>query len=107
MNAKNPILITAVGFVLGPKRQDADSAKAAVTKAQDKLDQARQLLASNQAARESYKQDYSTVVRLGKAVPGDDDVRSLVVQLERAANRTHVDFQGIEVGTDTATAAPT
>jgi hypothetical protein len=31
-------------------------------------------------------------------VPGDDDVRSLLVQLEAAADRTGVDFQKIELG---------
>lgn len=105
---KNPILIVAVAFVLvgfafynfglKPKQKEASAAKAKVEEAQDKLDASRQLLASNQEARTSFRSAYSTVVRLGKAVPGDDDVRSLVVQLDRAANATRVDFQSIEVG---------
>ena len=36
--------------------------------------------------------NYATVVRLGKAVPADDDVRSLIVQLDSAAERSNVDF---------------
>jgi hypothetical protein len=112
---KNPLIFTAIGFVLvafgfynfvlGPKRKDADAAKAKVVEAQGKLDQARALLASNQAARDSYKRDYSTVVRLGKAVPEDDDVRSLVVQLDHVAKRTHVNFDSIAVD-ESAAAAP-
>lgn len=108
MNTKNPlfvgvivVLVAAAGFyklVLGPKRKDASDTKAQVTAAQDKLDQARLLLASNQQARQSYKADYASVVRLGKAVPGDDDVRSLVVQLDQAAKATRIDFQSIDVG---------
>jgi hypothetical protein len=115
VNVKNPLLITVVAFALAafgfyhfglsPKRKEADDTKAKVTEAQSKLDAARQLLASNQAARENYKSDYSTVVRLGKAVPGDDDVRSLVVQLDNAAKKTHVDFQSIQVGDATGAAA--
>ena len=37
-------------------------------------------------AQRRYKVNYATVARLGKAVPADDDVRSLVVQLEAAAD---------------------
>ena len=36
--------------------------------------------------------------RLGKAVPADDDVRSLLVQLDDAAKRSKVDFHSINVG---------
>jgi hypothetical protein len=118
VNTKNPLLFTVIGFVIAgflffnfglkPKRQEASDAKQKVAEAQDKLDAARALLASNQAARESYRADYATVVRLGKAVPGDDDVRSLVVQLDRAAKATRVDFQSIEVGgTNGAAVTPT
>ena len=109
MNTKNPILIAAIvtvvaaagfyKFGLALKRKEATAAKGKVEQAQARLDAARQLLTSNEQARQTYRKDYSTVVRLGKAVPGDDDVRSLVVQLDNAANRTHVDFQSIEVGT--------
>ena len=35
------------------------------------------------------------VARLGKAVPADDDVRSLLVQLDSAAKRAKVDFRSI------------
>jgi hypothetical protein len=38
------------------------------------------------------------VVRLGKAVPPDDDVRSLMVQLDSAASRSGVDFGRIAIG---------
>jgi hypothetical protein len=116
VNTKNPLLIVVIGFLvvggafykfgLSPKQKDAKAVKAQVSEAQDKLNAARALLASNQDARKSYRDDYATVVRLGKAVPGDDDVRSLVVQLDRAAKSTHVDFQSIEVGgAGSATAA--
>jgi hypothetical protein len=58
------------------------------------------------AQRDAYKANYSTLVRLGKAVPGDDDTRSLMVQLDDAAHRSGVDFRTIEVGTGAA-AEPT
>lgn len=114
MNAKNPILIIAAAFVvvgfafynfaLKPKQQEVDAVATQIEDAQARLDAARQLLASNNQAKKRFRAAYSTVVRLGKAVPGDDDVRSLVVQLDRASKSTFVDFQSIEVGS--ATAAP-
>ncbi len=36
-------------------------------------------------------------MRLGKAVPSDDDTRSLVVQLDATAKRSGVDFDTINV----------
>ena len=38
------------------------------------------------------------VARLGKAVPADDDVRSLMVQINSAADRSGVDFRTISIG---------
>jgi hypothetical protein len=84
-------------LVLKPKRQEAAGLKTKIAEQQTALTGARQLLAANQQARETYREAYSTVVRLGKAVPADDDVRSLVVQLDSAAKATHVDFQSIDV----------
>lgn len=92
-------------FALAPKRKEAAEIKVKVTKAQDELAAARVLLATNQQARSGFREAYTRVVRLGKAVPGDDDVRSLVVQLDHAAKRTDVDFQSINVGGSTSTAA--
>ena len=38
------------------------------------------------------------MVRLGKAVPEDDDVRSLLVQIDAEAGGADVDFRTIQVG---------
>jgi hypothetical protein len=103
-------IVAAAGFymvALKPKRQEASKLATKITEKQAELDQATALLASNQKARESYRQAYSSVVRLGKAVPADDDVRSLVVQLDAAAKASKVDFQSINVGGGSAPAAPT
>lgn len=94
-------------FALKPKQKEAADLKTQVTEAQDKLDQARALLASNQEARTTFRAAYTSVVRLGKAVPGDDDVRSLVVQLDNAAKKTNVDFRSINVGGTSAAPTPT
>src|SRR5215213_7183603 len=93
-------VVAAAGFfmvVLKPKRQEAAKLGTKISAKQTELAEARDLLATNQKARDTYRKAYSTVVRLGKAVPADDDIRSLVVQLDAAAKATHVDFQSINV----------
>ena len=56
------------------------------------------------ARRQPTRRNYATVARLGKAVPADDDVRSLLVQLDAAAERSGVDFGTINVGGGSARA---
>jgi hypothetical protein len=104
----NRILIAAIAgvvaagaffmLVLKPKRAEATKLQSNVAAERQKLDQAQALLASNQKARETYRAAYSSVVRLVKAIPAEDDIRSLLVQLDSAAKSTKVDFQSIEVG---------
>ena len=84
-------------FALKPKRDEGSRLQGEITTAQSTLDAARQALAGNEKAKASYEQAYTSVVRLGKAVPADDDVRSLMVQLDAAARQTKVDFRSIDV----------
>jgi Tfp pilus assembly protein PilO len=84
-------------FALKPKQREASDLKAQIAKQRSELEAAQQLLASNQAARAQYRRAYASVVRLGKAVPADDDVKSLIVQLDSAAKSSKVDFRSIDV----------
>lgn len=95
-------------LALGPKREDAKKLTDQVSAQQGRLSTAQSDLAQSQAARNAYKTNYSTVARLGKAVPADDDVPSLVYQLERTAEGAGVDFRSIKVsgGGSSATPAP-
>ena len=96
------VLASAVGaywtFALEPKRQEAAQLAEQIAAKQIELDAARQQVAVYEKARAAYPANYATVARLGKAVPADDDVRSLMVQIDSAARRTGVDFQLIDVG---------
>ena len=85
-------------MVLAPKREDAARLGGEITAKKGELDQARARAASYEKARDNYARNYTTVTRLGKAVPADDDVRSLLVQLNDAAKRSKVDFHAINVG---------
>jgi Tfp pilus assembly protein PilO len=85
-------------LMLAPKRDEVAKLDTGIAAKQAEIAQSQQMIASYEAAKASYKGNYATLARLGKAVPADDDVRSLLVQLQAAADRTGVDFQQIELG---------
>jgi hypothetical protein len=82
--------------VLAPEREEAKSIGDQVAKAQTRLEAARRSAAQARQAKARYDSDYAAVTRLGKAVPVDDDVPSLVFQLERAADGVDVDFRAFK-----------
>jgi Tfp pilus assembly protein PilO len=92
-------------LALSPKRDEIARLDGDIAAKQSELAQAQQQLATYEQARKSYKRNYATLARLGKAVPADDDVRSLLIQLESAADRTGVDFEKIELGSNLAGAS--
>jgi hypothetical protein len=103
-------LVAALGaywmLVLSPKREEISKLDGKIGQAQADLTQAQAVLSDYEKAQTSYKANYATVVRLGKAMPADDDVRSLMVQLDAAAKNSAVDFGRIVVG-GSSSAAPT
>lgn len=94
-------------LVLAPKRDEIAKLDSAIATKQSEVDQSRALAGTYRLAKDRYKTNYTTLVRLGKAVPTDDDVRSLLVQLDDAAERAKVDFRALNVGGGGGTAAPT
>jgi Tfp pilus assembly protein PilO len=95
-------------LAISPKRKEASDVAAKVSVAQTRLDTAQASAASADAARKQYSADYATVARLGKAVPVDDDMPSLVYQLSHTAKVNHIDFRAIKLtGAATTGAAPT
>lgn len=116
MNPKLRILIVAavaivavVAFyktALAPKYARAKTLEGQIDKSRGVTDEARAQTRALMTAKASYAGDYATVAGLGKAVPVDDDVRSLLVQLDTAAKRSRVDFRSIAVA-DSDTATPT
>jgi type II secretory pathway pseudopilin PulG len=95
-------------LAIGPKRKDAADVQTQIATAQSRLDTAQASAASAQSAKAKYSTDYATVARLGKAVPVDDEMPSLVYQLEQTAKANKVDFRSIKMtGTTSSAAAPT
>jgi Tfp pilus assembly protein PilO len=92
-------LVAAYWFLLlGPKRDEAVQLQTNITTKQAEIASVKAQIAVYETARTTYQANYATIARLGKAVPADDDVRSLMVQLEDAAVRSGVDFRLIDVG---------
>ena len=108
MTRTNKILIAVVAaglalcgyyfLLLAPQRKEAAKLEGDIAAKQAEVAQAQAQLGIYEAARKNYKVNYATLARLGKAVPADDDVRSLLVQLEATAEGTGVDFEKIELG---------
>lgn len=93
------VLVGAFVFlVIKPKREEAAKAAKALESQRERRDQAVALEQRLSTAKQSFAADYTTVVRLGKAVPTGVDMPSVLVQLERAAMGTGIDFGKIAAG---------
>jgi Tfp pilus assembly protein PilO len=107
MTRSNKILLSVVAlgaaiaafyfFALSPKREEVAKLDTDIAAQKAEIEQARLTLAGYEQAKKTYKKNYATLARLGKAVPADDDVRSLMVQLESTADRSGVTFEKIEL----------
>ncbi|MBA3747231.1 MAG: hypothetical protein H0W96_07010 [Solirubrobacterales bacterium] len=107
MSARNSLLLGIVAtiaaiaalwvLVLAPKREQAAQLGSRVALAEQARDAALNRARTAEAARAGYERDYATVARLGKAVPENADVPSLVFQLEAAARKAKVDFRSVSV----------
>jgi Tfp pilus assembly protein PilO len=82
-------------LLLGPKRQKADDLSGQVEQLRSSLIQSESQAAEAARARRKFPADYRQLVVLGKAVPGNDDTGSLLVQLNQIAEDSHVKFQSI------------
>jgi hypothetical protein len=95
------VAVVAVGgywkLALAPKRQEAAKLDQEVAVAEAQLVQTQNLIATYEGAQKEYKTNYATMVRLGKAVPADDDTRSLMVQLDTSAKRSGIDFDAMNL----------
>ena len=93
-------------LVLGPQRSEVSKLDGQLTQAEGDRDDAVNNATQLENSRTNYAKDYSTVVRLGKAIPSTLDMPSLLVQLETAAKGAKIDFDSITVGDRVTAAAP-
>lgn len=95
-------------LALSPKREEAKKLGAQVSELKQSLAQHRSEARAGAEARKHFPVDYQQLVVLGKAVPGEDDTASLLVQLNRIAKRSSVRFEQFQLSSEggEATAAP-
>jgi type II secretory pathway pseudopilin PulG len=99
-------------LVIAPKRSEASKLGDQLKVAQSQLASAQSEVQAGLAAKAHFAVSYTQMARLGEAVPADDNVPSMILQLQNAATTDHVDFRTLSVSGDsssstTATAAST
>jgi hypothetical protein len=107
------VVLLAVGAIaaawllaVSPRREQASRLTTQVTTLQSQLDGLQSTLAQQQAAKASFGRSYAMLTRLGEAVPADDDVPSLLYQIQHAASQAGVDFRTIQLQGGGGAAAP-
>jgi Tfp pilus assembly protein PilO len=104
-------LVAVVAFyllVISPKRAELSDLKTEVETAESAAVEQEQLAAAAEQAKGTYRGDYQHLVLLGKAVPGDDDVSSLLDQVNSLADGSGIKFNSLKLAAagDTAAAIP-
>lgn len=89
-------------FVVSPKRSQASSLGSQVTSEQSQLATVSSQVAAGKAAEGAFATQYAQLAKLGEAVPPDDDVPSLIYQVQNAAQATGVKFQGLQLNPGTS-----
>jgi len=103
MSSSNRIIVVmlalaalAVAFwmlLLSPKKDEVSKLDTQITKQEESLSLHRSEVERGLAAQEAFPMAYQDLVVLGKAAPADDDTASLLVQLNRIAGRSRVEFK--------------
>ncbi|MGH2979582.1 MAG: hypothetical protein ACRDLQ_08090, partial [Solirubrobacterales bacterium] len=84
-------------LALSPKREKLSAIDKDLAEARQTLDQAEQDKARFARDQIAFPRLYASLGRLGKAVPANQDVPSLLVQLNHAAARANVNFHSVEL----------
>jgi Tfp pilus assembly protein PilO len=98
----------AVAFwmlLLSPQREKSDELGLQVEQLESTLATTQSNVLTGEQARKNFPTDYQQLVVLGKAVPVGDESASLLVQLNHVADRSHVSFESLLVGSSNGSAA--
>ena len=85
-------------LAIKPKRAEVQTLTGQIATQQSRLATAQATVSSGLAAKAAYPKDYATVAQLGKALPADDDLPSLLYQLDAESQGKHIDFASITRG---------
>jgi Tfp pilus assembly protein PilO len=105
MTARDRTILMVVGalavlagfwfLALKPKHAQAQAAAAQITTQQQRLQTAAQTVAGGLQAKAGHADDVATLAELGKALPADDDMPSLLYTLDTSARGAHVQFNSL------------
>ena len=95
------LAVLAGGWLLlvSPERQQAAKVQAQVSSARQQLASAQAQASEARSAQVKYTTAYASLVSLGKAVPAEEEVPSLIYQLDQLSNQRDIDFNSISTGT--------
>jgi hypothetical protein len=104
-----PVLVLlAFWFLLmSPKREELTKADEDLTKQEQRRDAAQAEVAAAEVSKNTFAADYAQLVKLGKAVPTNVDLPTVIVQLQSAADGTGIEFTRIALGDREAAGAAT
>lgn len=89
-------------LVVQPKRQQAAQLSTQISAEQTQLATAQAQVAAGESARRQFSSQYTELAQLGEAVPPDDNVPSLIYQLQSAAKSARVDFHNLQLNPNAA-----
>jgi hypothetical protein len=104
-----PLLALAIGFymlVIAPKRNDAAELQKQIDSLSAEISTAEAEISTAESARDAFARNYADVVKLGTAVPEDEDQSTLIHDLDRMGTENSLSFQSFQVD-DAATASAT
>jgi hypothetical protein len=84
-------------LVVSPKRDQAATLATQITAQQSQLDTLRAQVNAGETARTAFAGQYAELAKLGEAVPPDDNVPSLIYQVQSAAQAAKVSFRGLQL----------
>jgi Tfp pilus assembly protein PilO len=99
----------ALGFwvmMLSPKRSEVSKLDQQVAQQEESLSLHRSEVQQGLAAQKAFPAEYQQLVVLGKAAPAEDDTASLLVQLNRIADRAGVRFETFVLAPASGAEAP-
>jgi len=107
-----PLIALAIGFyllVLAPKQREAGELQDKADSLSAEIQTSETAISTAEAARSSFAKNYADMVKLGTAVPEDDDQATLIHDLDAMGTDNDLDFQSFAVSEDAAgatTSAP-
>ncbi|HVR04755.1 MAG TPA: type II secretion system protein GspM [Solirubrobacteraceae bacterium] len=94
------LAVLAVGWIalVSPERKQAASLEGQVASARQALASAQTQAADARSAQVRYVEAYKSIVSLGKAVPPQQEIPSLIYELDQASHQRSIEFNSISSG---------